>query len=139
MPTAREPDRVPTVLVVDDEPTVRKLMSLVLEEEGFHVLTAATAAEGLAKFRQHEPDVIVLDISMPGMSGLEVASRLRQAGCTAAVVFLTVHDEEDIIFAARAAGAMGYVVKPRLGSDLTLAVQEAHAGRPFVSPVQSTD
>jgi len=51
-------------------------------------------------------------------------------------VFLTVHDEEDIILAAKAAGAMGYVVKPRLGSDLTMAVQEARAGRPFVSPLR---
>jgi len=83
-----------------------------------------------------KPDVIVLDISMPGMSGLEVASRLREAGSTAALVFLTVHDEEDIILAAKAAGAIGYVVKPRLGSDLTLAVQEARAGRPFVSPLR---
>jgi len=83
-----------------------------------------------------KPDVIVLDISMPGMSGLEVASRLREAGSTAALVFLTVHDEEDIILAAKAAGAIGYVVKPRLGSDLTVAVQEARAGRPFVSPLR---
>jgi DNA-binding NarL/FixJ family response regulator len=83
-----------------------------------------------------KPDVIVLDISMPGMSGLEVASRLREAGSNAALVFLTVHDEDDIILAAKAAGAMGYVVKPRLGSDLTLAVQEARAGRPFVSPLR---
>lgn len=83
-----------------------------------------------------KPDVIVLDISMPGMSGLEVASRLREEGSTAALVFLTVHDEEDIILAAKAAGAIGYVVKPRLGSDLTVAVQEARAGRPFVSPLR---
>jgi DNA-binding NarL/FixJ family response regulator len=83
-----------------------------------------------------KPDVIVLDISMPGLSGLEVASRLREAGSNAALVFLTVHDEEDIILAAKAAGAMGYVVKPRLGSDLTMAVQEARAGRPFVSPLR---
>ena len=83
-----------------------------------------------------KPDVIVLDISMPGLSGLEVASRLREAGSTAALVFLTVHDEDDIILAAKAAGAIGYVVKPRLGSDLTLAVQEARAGRPFVSPLR---
>jgi DNA-binding NarL/FixJ family response regulator len=78
----------------------------------------------------------VLDISMPGMSGLEVAARLREIGSTAAVVFLTVHDEEDIIEAAKAAGAIGYVVKLRLGSDLHVAVQEARAGRPFVSPAR---
>ena len=75
----------------------------------------------------------MLDISMPGMTGLEVADSLRKAGSTAAVVFLTVHDGEEFILAARAAGGIGYVVKPRLGSDLVFAVQEARAGRPFVS------
>jgi DNA-binding NarL/FixJ family response regulator len=85
--------------------------------------------------RTLRPDVIVLDISMPGMSGLEVAGRLHRAGSTAALVILTVHDEEEVVLAARAAGAIGYVVKPRLASDLTLAVHEALAGRPFVSPI----
>ena len=71
---------------------------------------------------------------MPGMNGLEVARHLRTTGSTAAVVFLTVHDEEEFVDAAKAAGAIGYVVKPRLASDLMLAVREARAGRTFVSP-----
>ena len=134
--TLSEPARV---LLVDDNEAMLARATAALKyccQVVGSVNDSRGAIEAALKLK---PDVIVLDISMPGMSGLEVASRLRQVGCTAAVVFLTVHDEEDIIFAARAAGAMGYVVKPRLGSDLTLAVQEAHAGRPFVSPVQSTD
>ena len=79
------------------------------------------------------PDVIVLDISIPTMSGFEVAQRLRETGSTAAIVFLTVHDGEDFVVAAKAVGGIGYVVKPRLASDLVVAVREAHAGRPFVS------
>ena len=75
----------------------------------------------------------MLDISMPGMTGLEVASRLRKAGSTAAVVFLTVHDGEEFVLAAKLPSAIGYVVKPRLVSDLLVAVREARAGRPFVS------
>jgi DNA-binding NarL/FixJ family response regulator len=78
----------------------------------------------------------VLDISMPGMSGIELAIRLRKAGSTAAFVFLTVHDDEELIHAAREAGGLGYVVKPRLGVDLLYAVQEARAGRLFVSPIR---
>ena len=73
--------------------------------------------------------MIVLDISMPGMTGLEVASRLRKSGSKAAVVFLTVHFEEDFKEAALSAGGIGYVLKPRLASDLIAAVQEAQAGR----------
>ena len=78
--------------------------------------------------------MVVLDISMPDMNGFEVAKRLRGSGSTAQFVFLTVHEEEELILAARNAGAIGYVVKPRLSLDLELAVREAHAGRPFQSP-----
>jgi DNA-binding NarL/FixJ family response regulator len=80
-----------------------------------------------------QPDVIVLDISLNGLSGLDVAARLRAAGSTAAVVFLTLHEEQALVQAARAAGGLGYVVKRRLVSDLATAVLEARAGRPFVS------
>lgn len=80
--------------------------------------------------------MVVLDISMPGMSGLEVAERLRADGSTAKVVFLSTHAEEEIILAAKDAGAVGYVVKTRLCSDLEVAVREARAGRTFQSPVR---
>jgi len=79
------------------------------------------------------PDVVVLDVSMRDMSGLEVATRLRAGGSTVPIVFLTVHDEEEFVRAARAKCGIGYVVKPRLTSDLLTAVMEAHAGRPYVS------
>jgi len=102
-------------------------------------VVVGSARDGLAALeaaRTLKPDVIVLDISMPGMNGLEVAARLRDVGSTAAVVFLTVHDDEDIILAAKAAGAIGYVVKARIFFDLMPAVQEAWAGRPFLSPIR---
>ena len=73
---------------------------------------------------------------MPHMTGFEVAAKLRQSGSTAAVVFLSVHAEEDIVARAKAIGAIGYVVKPRLLTDLLPAVTEAHAGRVFVSSLR---
>jgi DNA-binding NarL/FixJ family response regulator len=85
-----------------------------------------------AAVRLH-PDVIVLDISMPGMSGFEVAARLRESGSNAALVFLTVHDEEEFVTVAKSVGGTGYVTKPRLASDLMHAVLEAREGRPFTS------
>jgi DNA-binding NarL/FixJ family response regulator len=82
------------------------------------------------------PDVIVLDIAMPGMTGFELADRLRETGSTASLVFLTVYGDEEFVTAAKAAGGIGYVMKRRLACDLMFAVREARAGRPFVSPIR---
>ena len=71
-----------------------------------------------------------------GVSGFEVARRLREAGSKAAVVFLTVQHGEEFLREAKAAGGIGYVVKPRLASDLKFAVQEALEGRPFTSTLR---
>lgn len=81
------------------------------------------------------PDVIVLDISMSGMTGLEVAGCVRRAGSTAAIVFLTMHADENVLSAAQSAGGIGYVIKPRLDLDLLCAVEHARAGQVFVSPL----
>lgn len=83
--------------------------------------------------RALRPDVVVLDLSMPGMSGLEVAGRLRRGGSTVPIVFLTIHDDEEIVQATQEAGGSGYVVKSLLPSDLSVAVNEACAGRRYVS------
>jgi DNA-binding NarL/FixJ family response regulator len=80
-----------------------------------------------------QPDVIVLDVSMPRMTGIEVAARLKAAGSKTAVVFLTVHSEEDVVQAARDAGGVGYVYKPRFASELLVAAREASTGHRFLS------
>lgn len=81
-----------------------------------------------------KPDVCLMDISLPGMSGIEAATRLKEGGSEAKLVFLTVHEDPDYVRAAIVAGASGYVVKSRMASDLELAIREAVAGRFFVSP-----
>jgi DNA-binding NarL/FixJ family response regulator len=121
------------VLVVDDNEAVLSRAAMVLAADCVVVGTVRNGPAALAAARALRPDVIVLDIGMPGMNGFEVASYLRDTGSTAAVVFLTVHVEEEFIQAAQACGAIGYVVKPRLWSDLLFAVREALAGRSFVS------
>lgn len=105
----------------------------VLRPDCVVVGTANNGADALGAVDTLRPDVVVLDISMPGMTGLEVASALRHQGSSAAVVFLTVHDDQDFVAAAQEAGGTGYVVKRRLAADLMTAVQEARAGRSFVS------
>ena len=78
-------------------------------------------------------DVIVLDISMPGLNGMEAAQQLKGAGHKAEIVYLSVHQDPDYLRSALATGAMGYVVKDRLASDLVPALRAACAGIRFVS------
>ena len=126
------------VLLVDDNEAMLARAAAVLEP-GYVVVGAVTdGLSALAAAARSRPHVIVLDISMPGMSGLDVATRLRQADPHAAIVFLSVHDEEEFVRAARAVGGLGYVLKSRLVSDLTHAIHEARHGRPFVSPLNGT-
>jgi DNA-binding NarL/FixJ family response regulator len=121
------------VLLVDDNDAILARASALLAPECDVIGAVHDGRSALEAAASLKPDVIVLDISMPGMTGFQVAARLRQAGSPAAVVFLTVHEDDAFIVAAKEAGAVGYVVKPRLGADLRLAVRAARMGRPFVS------
>ena len=126
-----------TVLLVDDHETVLSRARAALSARCVVLATARDGQAALEAAAALTPAVIVLDISMPGMNGFELARRLRAAGSTARLVFLTVHDEEELILAARKAGAIGYVLKSRLSADLEVAVCEARAGRPFQSRLDS--
>ncbi len=137
MPSSTTSSEAPArVLLVDDNEAMLARAAMVLSADCVVVGTVTDPLTALEAVRTLKPDVVVLDIAMPGITGLELAFRLRKAGSKVAVVFLTVHEEEDFVLAAKAAGGMGYVVKPRLALDLILAVREARAGRPFVSPIQ---
>jgi len=122
------------VLLVDDNEAMLGRMAATLATEYVVVGTARDGVSALDAARRLDPDVIVLDVSMPGMSGLEVASRLRAMHSRAAIVFFTVHSEEAIVREAQAAGGVGYVIKPRLHADLLRAIREALEGRTFTSP-----
>jgi DNA-binding NarL/FixJ family response regulator len=136
MPSSTTLSERARVLLVDDNEGMLARAAAALSSDYDIVGSIKSGQAAMKAAITTQPDVIVMDISMPGMNGLEAAANLRAAGSTAALVFLTVHDEEDFITAARAVGAIGYVVKPRLASDLSVAVREALAGRPFVSPLR---
>jgi PAS domain S-box-containing protein len=119
----------PKVLLVDDNDAMLARASDVLTPACAVAGKVRTGAAALEAAEILRPDVIVLDISMPDMTGFEVAARLRQTGSTAAIVFLTVHDDDEYLQAARAAGAVGYIAKSRLASDLLPAVHEARTRR----------
>ena len=84
-----------------------------------------------------QPDVIITDISMPKLNGIEAADRLRESGSSSKIVFLTVHADPDFVQAALKTGALAYVSKSRITTDLLIAIEEALKGRIFVSPMES--
>ena len=126
----------PRVLLVDDSDVILERAAATLSHECEIIGAVKDGQAALAAVGALRPDVIVLDISMPGMSGLEVAGRLRRAGSTVPIVFLTIHDDEELVLATQAAGGIGYVVKTLLSSDLVIAVNEACAGRRYVSQMR---
>ena len=114
-------EQVGRVLVVDDDETVRDVVRRYLEVAGFTVDMAGDGAEGLAKFATHEPDLVVLDVMMPGINGLEVCRRLRQAS-QVPIVMLTALGEEENRIAGLQLGADDYVTKPFSPRELALRV-----------------
>jgi DNA-binding NarL/FixJ family response regulator len=106
----------------------------LLKTECNVVGTVTDGQQALEAALDLKPDVLVLDISMPVMNGIETAHHLKKAGVEARIVFLTVHDDPDFAREAVEAGALGYVIKPRIASDLVAAIREAYAGRLFLSP-----
>jgi len=120
------------VVADDHQPMLDRAVRTLARE--FSVVAAVSDAEQLitAEAELH-PDVLVIDLSMPGMTGLEAAECLRQRGSHAAVVCMTAYEERDMIEAAWQAGALGYVTKASLGADLVPAVRAALEGRRFVS------
>jgi DNA-binding NarL/FixJ family response regulator len=126
----------PRVLLVDDSDVILDRASTALSQDCDIVAAVRDGQAALDAVGALHPDVVVLDISMPGMSGIEVASRLRRAGSTIPIVFLTIHDNEELVRATELAGGSGYVVKTVLASDLAFAVNEALAGRRFISKLR---
>lgn len=119
------------ILVADDHKEVRNTIVHLLRRQ-FDVLEAVgDGLEFLEAFDRLKPDLCVLDISMPKMSGIEVAYRIKESHSHVKIVFLTLHDDFDFQAAALETGAEGYVTKARMGGELLLAVSEVLAGRRF--------
>jgi DNA-binding NarL/FixJ family response regulator len=121
------------VIVADDHPESLATAIRCLESEFEVVKAVGDGQAAVDETGRLHPDLVVLDIGMPGMNGFEAARRLTAVGSPAKIVFLTVHCDADYVRAALAAGATAYVDKCRLASDLVVAAREALAGRSFVS------
>ena len=124
------------ILLIDDHAVVRAGYHRFLErnDDLRVVAEAADAEQGYAQFRQHEPDIVILDLSMPGTGGLMLIERILAHHAAARILVFSMH--EDAVFATRALklGACGYVTKSSAPETLVEAVRHIHGGRNFLSP-----
>jgi DNA-binding NarL/FixJ family response regulator len=122
----------PTVLLVDDDVGILKAISRTLAAEFQVVATVTTGQQAVEHVSRRDPDVVVLDIRMPGLDGFETAVQLKQIGSRAKLLFLTSHGSDDYVIEAIKLGASGYVLKQSAWADLMPALRHVLAGRQFL-------
>lgn len=124
------------ILVVDDHSVVREGIRRVLEgAEGFRVVAeAANGAEALERATAERPDIVLLDLTMPGTSGLDVVRQLRARLPETRVLILSVHDDREYVLESVRVGAHGYLRKDSSPADIRRAIRVVHAGDSFFSP-----
>ena len=124
------------IVLADDHPIVRQGLRALLEaERDFQVVgEAGDGLEAVALVERVKPDVLVLDLMMPGLAGLQVARQVRQRSPQTRIVILSMHADEGYVLEALTAGASAYVLKKSTTGDLVKAIRDAIAGRRFLSP-----
>jgi DNA-binding NarL/FixJ family response regulator len=124
------------VLIIDDHPVVRLGLRTMLESEEHIVVTgtAGSVREGLQEVQKIEPDVVLMDLRMPEMEGIEAIGELRRVAEKIRILVLTNYDEEDYIFRALKAGAMGYLLKNTPQEEIIHAVEMVHQHQSCIPP-----
>jgi DNA-binding NarL/FixJ family response regulator len=122
------------VLVADDHRAMRESLVQLLSRDFDVVGVACDGLSVVSAAEQLAPDLLVLDIAMPGLTGIAAAARLKEAGSTAKVVFVTMRHEREFVRESLALGDVGFVVKDHLVTDLLPAVRTVLSGQSFVSP-----
>jgi DNA-binding NarL/FixJ family response regulator len=121
------------VLLADDHEAILERVRMVLGEEFDIVGAVKNGRDAVLEVRRLDPDVLVIDISMPVLDGLQAVSQLQALNCRTKVVFLTIHEDKDFVAAAFCAGASGYVTKAHLTTDLVPAIGAVSQGLTYVS------
>jgi two-component system response regulator AtoC len=114
-----------TVLIIDDEPGLRQTVSLILSGEGYEVQVAADGEEGLARARELQPGIILCDVRMPRLSGIDFLERYQAEGGTGLVIMMTAYGSVDFAIEAMKAGAYDYISKPFSADQIVLALKKA--------------
>ncbi len=122
-------DNKPIVLIVDDQPGIRRLLMEVLTEEGYSVHTAANGYEGIQKAKDMNPALILMDMKMPGMDGIETLLELKNLNQAEKVIMMTAYGELELVNNAKEIGAYAYITKPFDILELCKMIQEAISSR----------
>jgi DNA-binding NarL/FixJ family response regulator len=124
------------VVLIDDHAIVRTGLRLLVDrEEGVQVVAeAANACDGIARTLEQQPDLVLIDVTMPGESGIAAIPKLFEACSHARVLVLSMHDDPGYVRAAFAAGASGYVLKEAADTELVDAIRQVVAGATYVNP-----
>ncbi|HEX8560733.1 MAG TPA: response regulator [Pyrinomonadaceae bacterium] len=122
------------VLVIDDEPSVADALRVILEDEGFAVAVAASGREGLEQARRLAFHVTITDLRLPDMDGLEVLGAFRDGGVGGAVILITSYGTPEILARALDLGAVSFISKPFLPSDILRLITAALEGRAACDP-----
>jgi DNA-binding NarL/FixJ family response regulator len=122
------------ILVVDDHPILREGVALILEDRSDMVVVgeARDGVEAIVRFRELQPDITLMDLQMPGMSGLDAIKAIRAEQPNARIVVLTTYDGDVQAVRALKAGAMGYLLKSSLRTEMLDAIREVHEGRRYL-------
>jgi two-component system response regulator AtoC len=114
-----------SVLVIDDDPLIRKTLSSYLSKKGFEAVAAEDGEEGIQKYEEHIPDLVILDIRLPDVDGLEVLGRIREKNPNASIIIMTAYDDMKTTIEAIKLGAFEYLVKPLDYVELDLTIDKA--------------
>lgn len=125
-----------TILLADDNSAILDYVARMLEKEAAYDIVAAISDGSTVphEYARLKPEIIIMDISLGDLSGIDIAHQLRDSGCRAKIIFLTVHEDSDYLNAGIGAGGSAYVVKSRLSQDLVPAIHAVLADKLFVSP-----
>ena len=135
---ARAPSRATCkILVVDDSPTERHILTELLTKAGYQVTTAESGDEAIARVKQLMPDLVLMDVVMPGLNGLEATRQIRRSCPGTRVVMLSGFVDEDQLLDSIRSGASGYIIKKSDVSELVLAIQTVHRGNSYFSSALS--
>jgi len=130
-----------SVLIADDHPLIRQGLKQVLELEKdiFVIAQACNGDEAIQFAREYNPDVILMDINMPGINGLQAIKRIKEENIGSKIIVLTIHEDREYLFKTIQMGAVGYVLKDAETTVLVEAIRSVYSGQSYIQPNMTTE